>query len=480
MPMHGDGGVTDMINKLKYIMLTIFIALASPCWAQQDWTLKETYETKPLIKSGRFFLFTAADVNGNGTKELILTDFGHFGDHIEEWKQWVPFPTRYYNLFILEWQNKALQVKLHKQWDMKKPQTREEEIAYFDAYRARQMVPWKVGDRVVVETIPAFLGIEWQNGIYTIHEQPGGSPQKSSFVGSWAFPWLSLPCNNYPIKWTWPMECLIGIRDFSGKKEPKILTVVENKIGFNQYRETLRIRNFSEGYPVEWEMPFPKKLGWWSTGWEPDQNDRLNMNAKYGLFIYAQGGRYYFDYDQDGKKFGLRPIQSMRGYLDTYDLPEAYLRQTQKKGAMEYWGYHRVDLDDPNSLNYIVALRKAILKPDLSGFITEDIDFPHHDHYLGVGHFDVEDIDGDGLDEIILVEQTAGKLTFGEETVYYDQIKDYIHILKWDETKYRDMWVSPPYTKRGTKFLVEDIKNVGKKQLVVLTPYGTVQIWERQ
>jgi hypothetical protein len=97
-----------------------------------------------------------------------------------------------------------------------------------------------------------------------------------------------------------------------------------------------------------------------------------------------------------------------------------------------------------------------------------------------VGFFIVEDIDGDGLDEIILVEQTAGKLTFGEETVHYGDIKDYIHILKWDGTKYQDVWVSPPFTKRGTKLLVDDIKHAGKKQLVVLSPYGTIQIWERQ
>jgi hypothetical protein len=64
--------------------------------------------------------------------------------------------------------------------------------------------------------------------------------------------------------------------------------------------------------------------------------------------------------------------------------------------------------------------------------------------------------------------------------VYYGDIKDYIHILKWDGAKYQTMWVSPPYTKRGTKILVDDIKNSGKKQLVVLAPYGTIQIWEKQ
>jgi len=472
-----------MTNKIICIFFVLFIALITPCGAGQDWMIKKTYESQPLIKAGRFFLFTAADVNKNGTKELIVTDFGHFGDHIEEWKQWVPFPTRYYNLYILEWQNEALNEKMHKQWDMNQPQTREESDEYFRAYEARQMVHWEIGDRVNVETIPPYLGIEWKNGKYILREQHGG-PQKGTFVGSWVFPWLSLSCyESFPRKITWPRECLIGIRDFSGNKEPKILTVLEDKVGFNQYRETLRIRKFGDDYPIEWEMPFPKKIGWWTNGWGGGaHNDRLNQTASYGLVLSTQGQIGFFNYDQVAKQYNWRPIQSFAEYEENYDLPEIYLRETQKKGTKEYWSYHRVDPvnpKDPDALNFIVVLRKAVLKADLSSFVTEDIDFPHHDHFLGVGHFAVEDIDGDGLDEVILVEQTAGKLSFGEETVYYKDIKDYIHILKWNGSKYQDMWVSPPYTKRGTKFLVEDIKNMGKRQLVVLTPYGTVQIWER-
>ena len=112
--------------------------------------------------------------------------------------------------------------------------------------------------------------------------------------------------------------------------------------------------------------------------------------------------------------------------------------------------------------------------------MKEDIDFQPHKNFLGVGFFIVQDIDGDGLDEIILVEETGKKEFVGHESVAYSDIKDYIRILKWNGKEYQTMWISPPYTKRGTKFFVEDIKNTGKKQLVVLTPYGKVQIWERE
>jgi hypothetical protein len=201
------------------------------------------------------------------------------------------------------------------------------------------------------------------------------------------------------------------------------------------------------------------------------------------MLPYKESAWYVIEPNKTGQGRGYEVKQSaLYGATGVvpFDLSDIYLRTTQRKDVEEFWGYHRVEFSDPKSVNFIVMLRKVTLKPGLSGFDQEDIDFPHHKHFLGVGYFIVEDIDGDGLDEIILVEETAGKLTFGEESVLYGDIKDYIHLLKWDGSKYRDMWVSPPYTKRGTKLLVDDIKNTRKKQLVVLTAYGTVQVWERQ
>lgn len=162
--------------------------------------------------------------------------------------------------------------------------------------------------------------------------------------------------------------------------------------------------------------------------------------------------------------------------IKAYNLPYIYLRVTQTKGIEEYWGFPYVKgsykIDIP-------VLGKDALRSDLTGFDYQDVDFEHHEPYLGVSYFDAKDIDGDGIDEVILVERT-GKREFGEESVSYSNVKEYVHILKWNGQAYQTMWVSPPYTKIGTKFLVDDIKNTGKQQLVVLTPNGTIQIWERQ
>ena len=91
----------------------------------------------------------------------------------------------------------------------------------------------------------------------------------------------------------------------------------------------------------------------------------------------------------------------------------------------------------------------------------------------------MNDIDSDGIDEIIVVERTGVPTWSKEREYHYKDIKDYIKILKWDGKKYQVIWVSPPYTKRKVKFLVEDIKNTGKKQLIVFSPFGSIQIWEK-
>jgi hypothetical protein len=470
-----------MTRKIAFIVFGIISCFyTSPCWAQQAWEFRRTYESKAQIDSP-FFLFATIDLNRNGTKELIITDFGRFGDHIEEWKQWKN-SFSLYNLKILEWEKGELKTKFQKQWDTSKAKTSSDADRYFRAYESSQMVPWQVGDRVIVETIPPYLGIEWKKGKYVLREQQGWA-QEEPLVGSWVFPWLSPSCyESFPNRLTWPRECLVGVRDFLGTGEPRIITILEDKIGFNQYRQTLRVKKIQAGFPTELELALTKRFGWWSPGWEVFV-DRINQNASDGLLmIEFNTARWFFlSSEAHGKGYRLRPVQIGQARdITNFDLPDIYLRKTQNKSVEDYWGYRRVNLSDPKSVSFIMSLRKASLKPDLSGFVNEDIDFSHHDHFLGVGYFDLRDIDGDGLDEIILVEETAGKLTFEDEAVHYGDVKDYIHILKWDGAKYQTMWVSPPYTKRGLKFLIEDIKNIGKKQLVVLTPCGTVQIWERQ
>ncbi len=463
--------------KLRNILSVFFLItlFSMPSLAQDIWDFKLTHASKKLIDSP-FFLMTSADLNKNGIKELIVADFGQFGAHIEEWKQWKETPTSFYNLFVLEWAENELKLKWKKQWDMTKTKTDLEAHKYFMAFEAKQMVTWEIGDKVVVETIPPYLGIEWIKDKYVLHEQQGPHT-KGTMVGSWALPWLNASCYQFftPAD-IWPHECLVGIRDFGGKGNPKIVTIVEDKIGDKKYKQILRVRKFEPGFPIKWEKESPERF----VLMEPV--DRLNNKSYSGLLmrVFRTAKWYIFELAEKGLDYRLRELkfEGARG-IELYDMPDIYLKTTQKKEIEEFWGYHLVDIPNPNYHDFILLLRKVTLKPDLTGFVKEDIDFPHHKSFLGVGFFDLKDIDGDGLDEVILVEET-GKKEFGGETVYYSDIKDYIRILKWDGKEYKTMWVSPPYTKRGTKFLVEDIKNTGKKQLVVMTSNGTIQIWEKQ
>jgi len=137
---------------------------------------------------------TADDLNKNGVKDLIVTDFGKSGNHIDEWKQWKKIPVTNYNLLVLEWEAGELKTGWSKQWDMTKTHSDMEAHKYFLAFEAKQLVAWKVGDRTVVESIPPYLGLEWIKDKYILHEQQGpfnaGPP-----VGSWVFPWQSATCS---------------------------------------------------------------------------------------------------------------------------------------------------------------------------------------------------------------------------------------------------------------------------------------------
>lgn len=459
--------------RLKIFLALISIILtALPCSAEETWQLKLSYESRKLIDSP-FFLNTAADVDKNGTKELIVTDFGRFGDHIEEWKDWKK-DLDIYNFIVLEWDRTELKLKWSKQWDMKKIRSDSERHSYFTAFEAMQLVAWPIGDRVIVETVPTYLALEYVNGKYVLQEQAvTGLPAKSQ-----ALPWQSDGC----FESRWPRECLVGIRDFSKKGQPKVVTILEEKINEKNYKQTIRVRKFDLGFPVEWEMVSPYRFVWWRPS-GIEYNDRFNWRLYSGsLFrIYGKSASYILDIEQNGGGYKLKSLQKWEPKdIVSYDLPDIYIGATQKKGLEEYWGYNKVDISKTDQIDFMLLLRKVTIKPELKGFVKEDINFQRNNSFLSVGFFDLKDIDGDGIDEVILVEETGKKKFDGYESVMYSDIKDYIHILKWNGKEYQTMWVSPPYTKRGTKFLVEDIKNKGKKQLVVLSPYGTVQIWEKE
>jgi hypothetical protein len=192
---------------------------------------------------------------------------------------------------------------------------------------------------------------------------------------------------------------------------------------------------------------------------------------------------HFFEPDPSGKGYRLRPVEAEwpfpddagRGYY-----PDIHIGHTQDRKIAESWGYVREPTQE--KINNLV-LRRAVLRADLKGWETEEPRFPRNKQFLGIGHFQLADMDGDGLDEVILVEQT-GKNEFlgsGEHRyLHYSVVKDYIRILRWNGKEYETVWTSPPYTAHGTKLLIDDVKGDGKKQLVVFNMHGTVEIWERK
>ena len=237
----------------------------------------------------------------------------------------------------------------------------------------------------------------------------------------------------------------------------------------------MSIRSFKQGFPIEWELLSGTRFGWWSPGWEVFV-DRLNEAASDLLMVAFHTSQWYL-LDSKDSDYRLRTIQTQepRGILP-FVLPDIYLGTTQKKNIEEYWGYRFEQASDKGK---IALLRKIVLENDLSGFNREDINISHHVNFLGITFFDIKDIDSDGIDEVLVVERT-GKRKIGVDKTFYLDVKDYIQILKWNGIKYQTMWISPAYKKIGTKFIVDDIRNSGKKQLIVLTPHNTIQIWERQ
>lgn len=481
------------MKKILMLILTLLVLdfNSTLLWALEQWTFKKTYESKK-ISENEFNLAATADLNGNKTKEIFLTDFG--SPKVSD----VNRSLSGFNLYVLEWHNDQLKINYHKRWEeygmrlsvrgpsgdvpsfeVSKRQPLEAIQSGFRAFNAFQLASWKIGKKAYVETVPPYFAVQWGQGKYDVaDEQVWDRPEDEYTIGSWALPWMSPYCyfDSFPLSKLVPeRECLVGIRDFAGTGRPKILSIVEQEIVKDkQYKQILRIRDFNPGFKMEWEMQTPDRLTILV-----DPLDAQDYKSKNGLLlrIYRTGRTYLFEQDENSKKYHLRSLDQIgpRG-LKRLNLPDLYLRTTQKRDQEEYWGYRLATAADGGN---IALLRKVDVINDFTSFKKNDIDFKHHEPFLGVAWFIVDDVDNDGIDEIILVERT-GKRVLDEDMPNYSDVKEYVQILKWNGQTYQTVWVSPPYAKVGTKFLVDDVKNAGKKQLVVLTPRGIIEIWERQ
>lgn len=442
----------------------------------EDWKFRLIWESQVLSKDP-IVLLTTADVDRNGTKEIVATDFGFEVAGRRDSKD------SREHLFVFEWSKQGLKTRFRREWDPTEGKGDELVVAK-NLWRSTRLMSWNVGGRTVVETIPPYLGLEWKDGQYLLREQGrlGGGT-----VGSWALPWESPWCYGDPVPQEGPqIECFVGLRDFSGDGKTSILTFVQEQAGVGTPMSKLRVRALAPGFPIEWESKKPQrwvKYGVWQLG-VPEPIDWLNGRARNGLLLLDHESRRLYHFDLGMKGYQPTPTQLFKKGvygkevmgITSNPYPDGHYGQTRQRGIGEYWGYHFIDGPDKGPL---ALLRKVVLKPDLKGFLQEDVEFPQHEQFIGVGYFDVADLDEDGLDEVILVEQT-GKREFTEEHVVYSDTADYIRVLKWDGKRYQTMWVSSePYASHGIKFIVDDVTGAGKKQLVVTTGEGAIQIWEK-
>lgn len=461
-----------MNRKYRYLFVLLFLIFPQLCLAASPWELKLLHET-PKLTNRPFYLNTGSDLNKNGKKEIIAADFGNFGHHMNEASRQKDSEERwkgYHYLYVLEWSKDKLKVRFKKPWHYdlgaKKP---------FLAAGATNLVSWEIGDRVVVEAIPSYFSIEWLDGGYVLREQKKTIVDTPT-IGSWVFPWMDPACHygftRSPKDY---IECMVAIRDFRGDGNPKIITVIRT----NNSMKSLRVRSYEPGFPLEWEKQIPRYfLG------RSAYQAKLDMNSSLNLLLRDLRSRnlFLFSASKKDKEYSLRLINMKDEFrLQYYDLPDIYIGRTRDKDLQEYWGYMEKEIQHHDLGGLIFLLQKVVTNAGFSKIDREDVPFEAHENSFGLGYFIVKDIDSDGLDEVILLEETAGKHELGSHNeALFSDIKDYIHILKWDGKQYKTMWVSPPYTKRGTKFLVEDIKGNGKKQLVVLSSHGTIQVWERK
>lgn len=418
-------------------------------------------------------IITAVDLNGDGTKEVLFNDFSYFSAIQREAIGYSPFDLQYH-FWIWEWSVKEMKQKWKREFP---PTIKHEDKHYFLINRVRWLNIWEIGGHKIVEAIPPYFQIQWVNGVYQWREQYGGNQDPTTVVGSWVFPFQSSHCYADFVfqKTSYPYECVVGIRRFEPSRELKIVTIIYNAPikEHGKLSKQLRVRKFVKGFPIEWEG---SPDGIFITALDP-------FNERVSIGLQSIGYRIFnFRPKPDGKGYELKPLKLDRKfwtnddeYWDTIFTENAKAGMTQKKGLWEYWGYRRVVAKDGG---WQTHLRRVYLNKDQTELLIDDIFFPTHDKYLGIGSFTVADLDNDGIDEVIFIEET-GKRTVYHEDIEYTDTADYVRVLKWDGKAYRSVWVSPALKKRGSKVLVDDVMGNGKKQIVIGTGHGTIQIWER-
>lgn len=404
-------------------------------------------------------LMKAADLNENGIKELIVTDFSNMGGQDKSG------PT--YSLYIFEKEGKAIKEKWKKTWSSSSYDATHilRNVAY--------LVSWKVNDKVYLEGVPPYIGLEWSKGNYIWHDQSFDSATNS--VGSWVFPWVASSCwHSFTLSDNYPRECLLGVRDFSGKGRRIIVTLNEVAKG----KQSLRVRRYEEGFPIELETNVDKEI------YGSEILPKFNVNTNREVLLYLKNQMLALSPDYINKSYQLKPFElKFSGSIFftqgmTYGV-DPLLGHTQSKDIEEYWWY---DLKETPQDEMAKLLRRVYFRPNQTNLVVEDIAFKTHPKFIDFGSFAIGDLDGDGIDEIALIEHTGDwKRPFPtSDSIEYANVANYIQVLKWDGKTYSPIWISSPFKEFGSQLMIEDVMGRGKNQLIAGTAHGTVQIWEKE
>lgn len=453
---------------MKFISVTIFsiiafslgeTAIANPIDFRKTW--ESSKKTQLPIE-----FMIAVDLDGNGVKELLFTDFSFSSyrdftfDEAQQLREQLGS-----TLMIIEWQRNAMNLK----WEKKFPPTTRGNMKgmYFSLVSYVESIQsWRINGKNIIESVPPYFQIKWSDGSYRWIEQSGSKQTETNKLkGSWLFPFQSASCYKisfYDALPKYPSECILGMRKFESKRGLRIVTRVRKKD--NESRSLLRVRKFEKGFPVEWEGTISGSAGPFLGRYKDGMN--------YGLL-----GRGLFSLNPEEQGYSLKPIEGERKIWRRVYGSKVKTGKTQNKSLFEYWGYFKGE--DTNNASFGNFLR-AYLNKNQTKILTEKITFPVHKQFISIGFFTPADLDDDNLDEIIFIEQTGKRKGSGEHGYEYSDIADFVRILKWNGKKYVIVWTSPPLKKRRSKILVDDVTGKGRKQLVVGTGDGKIQIWERK
>lgn len=420
----------------------------------------------PELINGSPAIIGTSDLDGNGNEELFMTDFSNEAYIIRG------LAPQGYHFLLLEWNGKSLAERWNKKWTY----SGEVDNKYYDFFRSLRWVNvWKFLDHQVMEAMAPFFRLQWKDGAFLWEEQYGKKDNRHDVVASWTFPFQKFSCLSDDLNFfagtVYPNECLMAVRDFGPKIGVRVISMVTKDLMTDQ--RVVKVRNPNNKFSVDWEGLFP------------DRPNLLFMVDPFGVksppFVQYRGrggNRWHFllpkgndkDYEvktlkADGELWRNLPI----------DVREIKAGRTKHKDQWEYWGYRLSQGYDDKP---IFDFQKTYPNNEMTRVLKEEISFPMHDRFIGIGHFSLEDLDGDGLDEIIYIEQTG--VREGSHGYTYKNVEDYVRVSKWDGKAYKIIWTSPPLKERGSKVLVADLLGIGKKQIIVCTGNGTVEIWERK